>query len=29
MLSGYNGNSATLGQLTADDFPQIQMLVAK
>jgi alpha-amylase/alpha-mannosidase (GH57 family) len=29
MLSAYTGSKATLGQLTADDFPQIQVLVTK
>jgi alpha-amylase/alpha-mannosidase (GH57 family) len=29
MLSSYTSSNAALGQLTADDFPQIQMLVAK
>ncbi|MBU2610023.1 MAG: glycoside hydrolase [Chloroflexi bacterium] len=29
MLSSYTGSNAASGQLTADDFPQLQMLVAK
>jgi carbohydrate-binding DOMON domain-containing protein len=29
MLSAYNDSNAAFGQLTADDFPQIQVLVAK
>jgi hypothetical protein len=29
MLSSYTSSNAASGQLTADDFPQIQMLVAK
>jgi len=29
MLSTYTSSSAALGQLSADDFPQLQMLVAQ